>query len=330
MTPKFDAGVLYSKHVTLGLLADLYHQSSSRPLGAAILESLLAYHRHGDMTVRVGVSKDQMLTVFSTNDDLAKLIAQTLASAVVRVLSVPTMSSRQFGALLLCNEDFYDLGVKLCGGVRPIGASTRAVLADDWSEESAIAYLDRIAESEPSGSQLRQRMSAAVRSEGATRNVLNETFGWKAEHLDVVIRDLRGPLSTLVRLYGAAETTPLGSMLLETVAAMQEHGDRTARLGVNMDGSVNVFACDESIGRSVAEAVRWHALAAASLAVHTMGDEVMVALAAAVKPSMQVRTGSVAAADHQAFAKLAWDVSTSSLLNEPGEDPVEHRPEVVN
>lgn len=296
----------YVGDVVRRLLSNLYTDGNAA--GAAVLEDLLVYRRHREMTVRVGVTDDGALNLFSVDRDLAVVYSKMLSSVnSIHFLHLPSVDPEQFAALLKTDE-FRTIVNELSG----YGDVESSNYTERWSDQSAAAYLERIASSESKGAQLRERLSYAARSEGSARTVLYDVFGWKVERLDAIIRDLCGPISTLVQLYDVLQRAPHGSdvplarTLVETVAAIREHGVATARIGANKDGSINVFSRSEAFGRALVEAIR-----------SARGDHEYPSTVYDPAPRCRVKNiGNVMLVDPEQFAKVAWEPSTSNVLNQ--------------
>lgn len=66
---------------------------------------------------------------------------------------------------------------------------------------------------------------------------------------------MRDTIDSFMELLYLVHGTPLADILLETVAAAQEHHTMTARIGVNTDGSVSVFSKDPQKAELMAKAI---------------------------------------------------------------------------
>lgn len=66
---------------------------------------------------------------------------------------------------------------------------------------------------------------------------------------------MRDTIDSFMELLHLVYGTPLADILLETVAAAQEHHTMTARIGVNTDGSVSVFSKDPQKAELMAKAI---------------------------------------------------------------------------
>jgi hypothetical protein len=290
----------------IGAMYALYSNCGSGILGRAVVESLLAYEHHGELTVRLGVNRDKTMTVFSTNRELAELMQRMLArGGSVRINKIPTFSPRKFNRLL-SREDFRKNILGAAQVEAPDEPETPADIypsdTGDWVEPSAKAYIERMAADmdEADGAKLRDATNLV--SEARLRILLNESFGWKADKLNEVVEELTGPITDLVRLYGLCQGTVLGRMLIETVATVQVHEGTSVRLSANQDGSLSVFCSDEILGKLVAEAIT------------QKGD---------------VHLGVVEEMDVDTFAAGVWDRAVSGVLNRRavgGPDEQDERP----
>lgn len=66
---------------------------------------------------------------------------------------------------------------------------------------------------------------------------------------------MRDTIDSFMELLYLVHGTPLADIMLETVAAAQEHHTMTARIGVNTDGSVSVFSKDPQKAELMAKAI---------------------------------------------------------------------------
>jgi hypothetical protein len=288
-------------------LHSLYAKCGAGILGRALVESLLAHQYHGELTVRLGVNQDQTMTVFSVNQQLSALMHRMVErGGTVRVNTIPTFTPREFSRLL-GNEDFKS------NVLQAIGAPDRPETPADaypndtggWVSESAKAYVERIAaglDDEAQRARLREELKAedSVNTNARTRILLNGVLGWKADKLNHAVEQISGPVSDLVALYALCKGTALGRVLIETVAAIQEHEGTSVRLSANQDGSLSVFCSDKLVGKLVAEAISRKG------AVHI---------------------GLVGEMEVDAFAACAWQ--SSKVLNRPalgGPDETDERP----
>jgi len=287
------------------VLGDLHRQAARRPIGNAIIEGLFGFQHHGEITARVGVNKDGSATVFTTNEDLGKLIVQVLERRPrLHVKTIEGMSQNAFERLL--SSDEWRAIVLSAAGVASQDAEDVEDPNDAYKEDCEFVY-------KPPWPAVSARGYAAAmvaelhdadlapdmefESEGRTRSALNEALGWKADELNQAVEAIHGPLSDAVELYAMAPESPLGSIVLESMAALQEHMETSVLLGVNQDGSCNLFCFNSDLVLLVAKAIR------------EMRGGLHVANVPRVEPEW--------------FATMAWDETLREVLNQRDSE-VEH------
>ena len=290
------------KTQVFGVLGHLHSLASGRPLGEAIVQGLFAFKQHGEIAVRLGVHKNGSVMVFSCNEQLAKLVQQVLhRKPQLHVKIIESMGQKQFEQML-CSDEWTKTVLEASGlPTEPIPPKEDFEYKPQWSAASAAGYMGAYT------IHLEQEQALALADELARedgfgtearlRSVLNEALGWKADKLDEVVEEIRGPLSDAVELYASAPSSQLAANVIEAVAALlqpSDHFDTTIMLGVNQDGSCNLFCSNLATGQLVATAIN--------------------------ETRCHVRICKVDLVDTDAFASLVWREPTRHSLNQRDSD----------